>query len=115
MKKLLLCGLLLSTNIFGQVKKISYINKTSYVGMKVKVSAYCLKGSKTAMGKIPVEGIVAGDPRYYKLGSYIRLNGRKFLVADTGGNIKGINRFDIYIYSCSQAKKFGIQSMFLTF
>ncbi len=72
-------------------------------------SAYCFSG-RTAMGHPVRRGLVAADPRVLKLGSRIVLNGGgysgTYLVSDTGGSIKG-KRLDIWMPSCSEARKFG--------
>ena len=62
------------------------------------------------MGHGVRRGIIAADPRVLKLGSRIVISGGgyggTYLVSDTGGKIKG-NRLDIWMPSCSEAKKFG--------
>jgi 3D (Asp-Asp-Asp) domain-containing protein len=72
-------------------------------------TAYCLQG-KTAMGHGVRRGLIAADPRVLRLGSRITVNGAgysgSYLVSDTGGKIKG-NRLDIWMPSCSEARKFG--------
>ena len=72
-------------------------------------TAYCLQG-KTAMGHGVRRGIIAADPRVLRLGSRVVLNGGgysgTYLVSDTGGGIKG-KRVDIWMPSCSEARKFG--------
>lgn len=72
-------------------------------------TAYCLRG-RTAMGHGVRRGIIAADPRVLKLGSRITVNGGgysgTYLVSDTGGKIKG-KRLDIWMPSCSEARRFG--------
>jgi len=72
-------------------------------------TAYCLQG-RTAMGHGVRRGIIAADPRVLKLGSRITVNGGgysgTYLVSDTGGKIKG-RRLDIWMPSCSEARRFG--------
>ncbi|MEJ7848169.1 MAG: 3D domain-containing protein [Pyrinomonadaceae bacterium] len=72
-------------------------------------TAYCLKG-KTAMGHGVRAGLIAADPRILRLGSRINLGAGNYsgnyLVSDTGGKIKG-NRLDIWMASCSEARRFG--------
>lgn len=72
-------------------------------------TAYCLKG-KTAMGHGVRQGLIAADPRVLGLGSRINLNAGgysgNYLVSDTGGKIKG-RRLDIWMASCSEARRFG--------
>jgi 3D (Asp-Asp-Asp) domain-containing protein len=76
-------------------------------------TAYCLRG-KTAMGHGVRRGIIAADPRVLKLGSTVTLNAGQwsgtYLVSDTGGKIKG-KKVDIWVPSCSEARKFGRRSV----
>lgn len=103
--------MLFSINSYSQIKKTSINEAVGY--KKAVVTAYCLKGSRMANGKFPTENSVAADLRYYKLGSRINLNGKSYIVSDTGSAIKGKYRFDIYIHSCRSAKKFGVKTLFL--
>lgn len=76
---------------------------------KFSATAYCLQG-KTAMGHGVRRGIIAADPRVLRLGSTVAVEGGgysgTYLVSDTGGKIKG-NKIDIWMPSCSEARKFG--------
>jgi 3D (Asp-Asp-Asp) domain-containing protein len=83
-------------------------------GKKVPVSLtrYCLNGTTRRDHEVH-EGIVAADPRLFKLGHYVDLYlGEKklgrFLIDDTGGNVKGAT-LDIWTPSCSEARRFGRQ------
>lgn len=83
-------------------------------GKKVPVSLtqYCLTGT-TRRDHGVREGIVAADPRIFKLGHYVEvyIAGKRlgrFLVDDTGGNVKGAT-LDIWTPSCSDARRFGRQ------
>ena len=84
--------------------KAAGISKGSFVA-----TAYCLKG-KTAMGHGVRSGLIAADPRVIGLGSRINLGAGtysgNYLVSDTGGGIKG-RRLDIWMASCSEARRFG--------
>ena len=83
-------------------------NKTALIG-SFSATAYCLKG-RTASGAGVRRGIVAADPRVLPLGTRINLNAGSYsgsyVVADTGGAIKG-RKLDIWIASCSEARRFG--------
>ena len=75
---------------------------------KFTATAYCLKG-RTAMGHGVRKGLIAADPRVLPLGSRISIDGGyagTYLVSDTGGRIKG-NKLDIWMASCSEARRFG--------
>lgn len=83
-------------------------SKSALIGA-FTATAYCLKG-KTASGGGVRRGIVAADPRILPLGTKINLNAGQYsgsyLVADTGGGVKG-RKLDIWVPSCSEAKRFG--------
>lgn len=72
-------------------------------------TAYCFSG-RTAMGHGVRRGLIAADPRVLKLGSRVHVNAGawsgNYLVSDTGGAIKG-NKIDIWVPSCSEARRFG--------
>lgn len=76
-------------------------------------TAYCLKG-RTASGGSVRRGIVAADPRVLPLGTRISLNAGaysgSYVVADTGGAVKG-RKLDIWVPSCSEARRFGRRSV----
>jgi 3D (Asp-Asp-Asp) domain-containing protein len=76
-------------------------------------TAYCLKG-RTASGSGVRRGIVAADPRVLPLGTRINLNAGSYtgsyVVADTGGAVKG-RKLDIWVPSCSEARRFGRRSV----
>lgn len=83
-------------------------NKTALMG-SFSATAYCLKG-RTATGAGVRRGIIAADPRILPLGTRINLNAGaysgNYLVADTGGAIKG-RKLDIWVANCSEARRFG--------
>ena len=82
-------------------------------GVTFKATAYCLKG-RTASGAMVRKGIVAADPRVLPLGSKITIDAGQYsgtyLVADTGGLVKG-KKIDIWVPSCSEAIRFGKRSI----
>lgn len=84
---------------------------TSYVA-----TAYSLRG-RTASGLMVSRGLIAADPRVLPLGSRVRLEvpgyHGEYLVADTGGLIKG-KRIDIWIPSSREAMRFGRRTVKLT-
>jgi len=79
-------------------------------------TAYCLQG-RTAMGSGVRRGIIAADPRVLRLGSKVMLTGGgysgTYVVTDTGGGIKG-RELDIWVPSCSEARRFGRRSVNVT-
>ena len=84
---------------------------TSYVA-----TAYSLPG-RTASGRMVSRGLIAADPRVLPLGSRVRLEvpgyHGEYLVADTGGMIKG-RRIDIWTPTSREAMKFGRRTVKLT-
>lgn len=112
--KIVFITLILMMSINAQQKQL--VNKTSSVeavGFKSFTATwYCLTG-KTASGIKTKHGIVAADPRIFKLGTTIDILGMgSYLVADTGGAIKG-NKIDIWTPSCNNAKKLGRKKVFV--
>lgn len=87
------------------------MNKGSF-----SATAYCLQG-RTAMGSGVRRGIIAADPRVLRLGSKVMLTGGgysgTYVVTDTGGGIKG-RELDIWVPSCSEARRFGRRSVSVT-
>ena len=79
-------------------------------------TAYSLRG-KTASGRYVSPGIIAADPRILPLGSRVRLEaGRwsgEYVVADTGGRIKG-RKIDIWTPTSREALRFGRRIVKLT-
>ncbi len=84
---------------------------TNYVA-----TAYSLRG-KTASGRMVSRGLIAADPRVLPLGSRVRLEHPgytgEYLVADTGGQIRG-KRIDIWTPSSGEAMRFGRRRVKLT-
>ena len=87
------------------------VGPTSYVA-----TAYSLRG-RTASGRMVSKGLVAADPRILPLGSRVRIDAGsysgEYLVADTGGLIKG-KRIDIWTPSGREAMRFGRRTIKLT-
>jgi len=79
-------------------------------------TAYSLRG-KTASGRMVSRGLIAADPRLLPLGSRVRLDhpgySGEYLVADTGGMIRG-RRIDIWTPSSREAMRFGRRTVKLT-
>ena len=84
---------------------------TNYVA-----TAYSLRG-RTASGRMVSRGLIAADPRVLPLGSRVRLEHPgytgEYLVADTGGMIKG-RRIDIWTPTSREAMRFGRRTVKLT-
>ena len=111
----------LAVNNLVSADDVKLVNKTASVKSTgagasrgaFSATAYCLRG-RTAMGHGVRRGLIAADPRVLRLGSRVVLNGGgysgTYLVSDTGGKIKG-KRIDIWMPSCSEAKRFGRRSV----
>lgn len=96
--------------------EVDNLSESKAVALKEKSSlraftatAYCLKG-RTATGGSVRRGIVAADPRVLPLGTRISMSAGSYsgsyLVADTGGSVRG-RKLDIWVPSCSEARRFG--------
>jgi 3D (Asp-Asp-Asp) domain-containing protein len=79
-------------------------------------TAYSLRG-RTASGRPVSKGLIAADPRVLPLGSRVRLEAGnysgEYLVADTGGAVRG-RRIDIWTPTSREAMKFGRRTIKLT-
>jgi 3D (Asp-Asp-Asp) domain-containing protein len=79
-------------------------------------TAYSLKG-RTASGRMVTRGLIAADPSVLPLGSRVRVEhpgySGEYLVADTGGMIRG-RRIDIWTPSSREAMRFGKRTVKLT-
>lgn len=79
-------------------------------------TAYSLRG-RTASGKFVSQGIIAADPKFLPLGSRVHVQAGawsgEYLVADTGGAIKG-RKIDIWTPSTREAMRFGRRTVKLT-
>lgn len=101
---------LVKKTVISKAAGAAAANKGSFTA-----TAYCLKG-RTALGHGVRRGIIAADPRVLRLGSRVNLGGGaysgQYLVSDTGGRIKG-RRIDIWVPSCSEARRFGRRTVSL--
>jgi 3D (Asp-Asp-Asp) domain-containing protein len=79
-------------------------------------TAYSLRG-RTASGRYVTRGLIAADPSILPLGSRVRVDAGpwsgEYLVADTGGAVKG-RRIDIWTPSSREAMQFGRRVVKLT-
>lgn len=69
-----------------------------------RITTYCpyCSGNITASGTRATAGrTVAADRRYYKFGTKVWIKGYGYrIVEDTGGAVKGRDRFDVYVRAC---------------
>lgn len=79
--------------------------------LRFSASAYC-KGDVTASGVVPRSGVAAGDPDLLPVGSVIQVSALGprydgvYTIMDTGPKVQG-HKIDIYLWSCTEALKFG--------
>lgn len=104
-------GILTGTVTDPAEESLSLPPPTHYIA-----TAYSLRG-RTASGRFVSKGIIAADRRVLPLGSRVRLDAGgysgDYLVADTGGAIRG-RRIDIWTPSSREAMRFGRRSVKLT-
>ncbi len=95
----------------SKIEEKPVVPATAYVA-----TAYSLRG-KTASGRMVSRGLIAADPRVLPLGSRVRLDhpgySGEYLVADTGGLIRG-RRIDIWTPTSREAMRFGRRTVKLT-
>jgi len=81
-----------------------------------EATAYSLRG-RTASGAAATTGMIAADPRVLPIGSRVKIEAGQYsgeyLVADTGGAVKG-KRIDIWTPSSREAMRFGRRKVKLT-
>jgi 3D (Asp-Asp-Asp) domain-containing protein len=63
---------------------------------------------RTATGSIPIAGKTMACDRA-NLGKQFEINGQVWVCNDLGGSIVGENRFDLYLETVDEARKFGVQ------
>jgi 3D (Asp-Asp-Asp) domain-containing protein len=97
------------TGTTGQT--VALLPATTYIA-----TAYSLRG-RTASGRMVSRGLIAADPSVLPLGSRVRLDhpgySGEYLVADTGGAIRG-RHIDIWTPSSTEAMRFGKRTVKLT-
>lgn len=73
-----------------------------------KITAYCIHG-RTASGTTTTPNrTIAADPSVLPYGTEVIINGKKYVVEDTGGAIKN-NRIDIYMSTYNEAINWGVR------
>jgi len=86
------------------------------LGESYEATAYSLHG-RTASGAAATTGMIAADPRVLPIGSRVKIEAGsysgEYLVADTGGAVKG-KRIDIWTPSSREAMRFGRRKVKLT-
>lgn len=85
--------------------------------LRFMATAYC-KGEVTASGVYPRTGVAAADPALLPVGSVIQVVDEPpytgiYTIMDTGPWIQG-RHIDVYMWSCTEAVKFGRRSVEVT-
>ncbi len=79
-------------------------------GTLVRVYYYCLTG-RMASGQAPFEGAVAADWSVFPLGTRLRVDGLgEFTVLDRFGTDLGQPRLDVWVSSCAEALRRGVET-----
>ena len=96
--------------------KSEALSSASLSASAYSATAYSLRG-RTATGSGVRRGIIAADPRHLPLGTQVKISAGAwsgtYLVADTGGAIKG-RRIDVWVPNNGEARKFGRRKVMLT-
>ncbi|MDA8087031.1 MAG: 3D domain-containing protein [Nitrospiraceae bacterium] len=73
---------------------------------------YCVTASGYKLKPSDSYRVVAADPKYYYVNQKIHIdNIGDVIVKDTGSDIKGKDRFDLFINDLDSAKKFGVKKL----
>ena len=98
------------------VDKPAQVKPVVMEGETYSATAYSLRG-RTASGQYVSRGLIAADPRWLPLGTRVRLDAGvwsgEYVVADTGGAIKG-RKIDIWTPTSREALRFGRRAVKLT-
>jgi len=108
-------------DVAGQIPEAEVSSPTSPTNLKTEAvqpttasqtymaTAYSLSG-RTASGRVVSRGLIAADPHVLPLGTRVRVEAGlwsgEYLVADTGGAVKG-RRIDIWTPTSREARRFG--------
>lgn len=89
----------------------SYTCGEESTGKSKNDKGYCITASGYKLQPSDSYRVVAADTRYYPFGTKLYIEGiGNVTVRDTGSAIKGRGRFDIFISSLPEAKRFGVQT-----
>ncbi len=104
------------TDVAATAASPSIESKAEVNAQSYSATAYSLRG-RTASGQYVTRGVIAADPRHLPLGTRVRIEAGpwsgEYLVADTGGAIKG-RKIDIWTPSSREAMQFGRRNVKLT-
>ena len=102
--------------LMGEILATPLVEKPVVGPASYVATAYSLRG-RTASGRLVSKGLIAADPRILPLGTRVKLEAGsysgEYLVADTGGLVKG-KRIDIWTPSSREAMRFGRRTVKLT-
>jgi 3D (Asp-Asp-Asp) domain-containing protein len=111
-----------STSTAAPVPVVAEVEPPAPVVETAKVTAYtanckgCIGITRDGTPAESHRRILAADPRYYPMGTKVELtfpdgDVKVYTVRDTGGAIKGPNRFDMLVKTESFAVKWGVQQV----
>lgn len=103
--------------VYGILCSLSYEVMSSPAMRTAKCTAYCSKcpdgGYSPAVAYKFKVGTCAADLRYHKRGSRVNIGGKWYVINNTGGAIKGRDRFDICLGQPKKCNcnKFGVKML----
>ncbi|WP_288887633.1 3D domain-containing protein [uncultured Eubacterium sp.] len=91
-------------------KKKSKKKKQKKLIGNFKITAYCIHGRTASGTTTTANRTIAADPSVLPYGTEVVINGRTYVVEDTGGAIKN-NRIDIYMSTYDEAIQWGVKNV----
>lgn len=91
-------------------KKKSKKNKKKKLIGNFKITAYCIHGRTASGTTTTANRTIAADPSVLPYGTEVVINGKTYVVEDTGGAIKN-NRIDIYMSTYDEAIQWGVRNI----
>ncbi|HAV91131.1 MAG TPA: hypothetical protein DCW44_07655, partial [Eubacterium sp.] len=88
-------------------KKKSKKKKQKKLIGNFKITAYCIHGRTASGTTTTANRTIAADPSVLPYGTEVVINGKTYVVEDTGGAIKN-NRIDIYMSTYDEAIQWGV-------
>ncbi|MCR5629956.1 3D domain-containing protein [Eubacterium sp.] len=91
-------------------KKKSKKKKQKKLIGNFKITAYCIHGRTASGTTTTANRTIAADPSVLPYGTEVVINGKTYVVEDTGGAIKN-NRIDIYMSTYDEAIQWGVKNV----
>lgn len=93
-----------------KTKKKSKKKKQKKLIGNFKITAYCIHGRTASGTTTTANRTIAADPSVLPYGTEVVINGKTYVVEDTGGAIKN-NRIDIYMSTYDEAIQWGVKNV----